>query len=65
MMATPAIELVRNPPLQVKVGTPLLKAGALMLTHDLNQLAVVNDDGELIGAVSHVTMARHLPRFLL
>jgi CBS domain-containing protein len=65
MMMVPAIQMVRIPPLQVGLNTPLLKAGALMLTHDLNQLAVVNEDGELVGAVSHATMARNLPRFLL
>lgn len=65
MMMIPAIQMVRIPPLQVGLNTPLLKAGALMLTHDLNQLAVVNEDGELVGTVSHATMARNLPRFLL
>lgn len=65
MMVIPAIQMVRTPPLQVGLNTPLLKAGALMLTHDLNQLAVVNEDGELVGTVSHATMARNLPRFLL
>jgi CBS domain-containing protein len=65
MMMVPAIQMVRTPPLQVGLNTPLLKAGALMLTHDLNQLAVVNGDGELVGTVSHATMARNLPRFLL
>jgi len=65
MMATPAMQMVNLPPLQVNARTPLLKAGALMLTHDLNQLAVVDDEGVLIGAVSHSTMARNLPRFIL
>jgi CBS domain-containing protein len=65
MMMIPATQMVRIPPLQVGLNTPLLKAGALMLTHDLNQLAVVNGDGELVGTVSHATMARNLPRFLL
>lgn len=65
MMATPAMQLVNLPPLQVGLSTPLLKAGALMLTHDLNQLAVVDEEGMLVGFVSHATMAMHLPRFLL
>jgi len=57
--------MLTNPPLTVRTGTPLLKAGALMLTHDLNQLAVVDDEGALVGAVGHNTVARVLPRFLL
>ncbi|MCS5537800.1 MAG: CBS domain-containing protein [Candidatus Poseidoniaceae archaeon] len=65
MMATSAKQLVNLPPLQVGLSTPLLKAGALMLTHDLNQLAVVDSDGVLVGFVSHATMAMHLPRFIL
>ena len=65
MHATPATQLIFMPPLSVRASTPLLKAGALMLVHDLNQLPVVDDDGTLIGVVSHSTMSRHLPRFLL
>lgn len=65
MMATPAMQLVNLPPLQVGLKTPLLKAGALMLAHDLNQLAVVDEEGMLVGFVSHATMAMHLPRFIL
>ena len=65
MMATSAMQLVNLPPLQVGVSTPLLKAGALMLSHDLNQLAVVDHEGALVGFVSHATMALHLPRFIL
>ena len=29
----------------------IIEAGALMLTHDLNQIAVVNSDGVLVGVV--------------
>ncbi len=65
MHATPATQLIFMPPLSVRTSTPLLKAGALMLVHDLNQLPVVDDDGTLLGVVSHSTMSRHLPRFLL
>jgi CBS-domain-containing membrane protein len=36
-----------------------------MLTHDLNQIAVVNQEGVLVGVVSHKTMAKTLPRFIL
>mgnify|MGYP005709921381 FL=1 len=42
MLSVPAKQLINLPPLTVRTNTPLLKAGALMLTHDLNQLAVVN-----------------------
>ena len=65
MLSIPAKQLINLPPLTVKTNTPLLKAGALMLTHDLNQIAVVNSDGVLVGVVGHKTMAKHLPRFIL
>ena len=61
----PAKQLITLPPLTVKANTPLLKAGALILTHDLSQIAVVNADGVLVGVVGHKTMAKHLPRFIL
>ena len=65
MLSVPAQQLVNLPPITVRTNTPLLKAGALMLTHDLNQIAVVNNDGVLVGVVGHNTMAKHLPRFIL
>ena len=65
MLSVPAQQLVNLPPITVRTNTPLLKAGALMLTHDLNQIAVVNSDGVLVGVVGHNTMAKHLPRFIL
>jgi len=65
MLSVPAKQLINLPPLTVKSNTPLLKAGALMLTHDLNQVAVVNQQGVLIGVVGHKTMAKNLPRFIL
>ena len=65
MLSVPAKQLINLPPLTVKSNTPLLKAGALMLTHDLNQVAVVNQQGVLIGVVGHKTMAKYLPRFIL
>jgi len=65
MLSVPAKQLINLPPLTVRTNTSLLKAGALMLTHDLNQLAVVNNDGVLVGVVGHNTMAKHLPRFIL
>ena len=65
MLSVPAKQLINLPPLTVKSNTPLLKAGALMLTHDLNQVAVVNQQGVLVGVVGHKTMAKNLPRFIL
>ena len=65
MHSIPAQQVLTHPPLTVRANTPLLKAGALMLTHDLNQIGVVDDEGALIGVVGHNTVARVLPRFLL
>ena len=65
MHSIPAQQVLNHPPLTVRATTPLLKAGALMLTHDLNQIGVVDDDGALIGVVGHSTVTRVLPRFLL
>jgi CBS-domain-containing membrane protein len=62
--AIPAHQCITHPPLQVNTHTPLLKAAVLLLTHDLNQLAVVDEEGTLIGAISNATVARHLPRFI-
>ncbi len=63
--AVPAQQSVNVPPMTVRKTTPLLKAGAPMLPHDLNQIAVVDDDGTIIGVVGHHTMARHMPKFII
>ena len=65
MHSIPAQQVLTHPPLTVRATTPLLKAGALMLTHDLNQIGVVDDEGALVGVVGHRTVAKVLPRFLL
>jgi CBS-domain-containing membrane protein len=65
MHSIPAQQLINHPPMTVRKDTPLLKAGALMLTHDLNQLGVVNDEGTLVGVVGHNTLAKVVPRFVL
>ena len=65
MYAITAQEMVTQPPLTVRVDTPLLKACALMLSHDLNQIAVIDLSGEIAGVVSMSTIAKHLPRFIL
>ena len=65
MHSIPARQALTRPPLSVRPTTPLLKAVALMLTHDLNQLSVVDDEGVLVGELGHSTVAKVLPRFLL
>lgn len=65
MHGIPAQQLVSQPPITVRESTPLLKAGALMLAHDLNQIGVVDKKGALIGVVGHNTMARKVPKFIL
>ena len=65
MHGVPAGQILTNPPLTVKETTPLLKAAVLMLTHDLNQLPVVDEDGALVGVVGYKTIARHIPKFIL
>lgn len=65
MHAIPSQQLVNLPPLKVGIDTPLLKAAALLLTHDLNQIAVVDGEGCLVGVVSHATISRHIPKFIL
>jgi CBS-domain-containing membrane protein len=65
MHGIPAQQLVNQPPITVNEETPLLKAGALMIAHDLNQIGVVDSRGALIGVVGHNTMARKMPKFIL
>ena len=65
MHAIPARQLVTQETMTMRESTPLLKAAALMLTHDLNQLAVTNKQGQIVGTVSHSVVARNLPRFIL
>jgi len=65
MHVIPAEQLVTQETMNMKENTPLLKAAALMLAHDLNQLAVTNQQGQIVGTVSHNVVARTLPRFIL
>ncbi len=65
MHAISAKQLVTQETMTMRENTPLLKAAALMLTHDLNQLAVTNNQGQIVGTVSHSVVARSLPRFIL
>ena len=65
MHAVPARQLITQGIFTMRQSTPLLKAAALMLTHDLNQLAVTDSEGGIVGTVSPSTVARYLPRFIL
>ena len=65
MHAIPARQLITQNTFTMRQNTPLLKAAALMLTHDLNQLAVTDSEGSIVGSVSPSTVARYLPRFIL
>ena len=65
MHTIPARQLITQETITMKQSSPLLKAAALMLSHDLNQLAVTNSEGQIVGSVSPSVVARHLPRFIL
>ena len=65
MHSIPAGQLVTQETMTMREKTPLLKAAALMLSNDINQLAVVDSEGSIVGVVSHSTVARILPRFIL
>ena len=65
MHTIPAHQLITQETITMKQSSPLLKAAALMLAHDLNQLAVTNSEGQIVGSVSRSVVARHLPRFIL
>ena len=65
MHSIPAGQLVTQGTMNMREKTPLLKAAALMLSNDINQLAVVDSEGSIVGVVSHSTVARILPRFIL
>ena len=65
MHAIPARQLITQETITMRENSPLLKAAALMLAHDLNQLAVTNSEGQIVGSVSPSIVARHLRRFIL
>ena len=65
MHAESARRLVSAPPLSVRTSTPLLAAAALLVTHDLTQIAVTDGEGALCGVITLGTVARHLPKFVL
>jgi IMP dehydrogenase len=51
---------VMDPPLSVKVGSGLLRAFAIMNSHNLYDLPVVDDDGRLVGIASRVDIGTAL-----
>ena len=51
---------IMDPPVSVKVGSGLLRAFALMNSHDLYDLPVVDDDGLLVGLASRVDIGTAL-----
>lgn len=51
---------VMDPPVSVKVGSGLLRAFAIMNSHDLYDLPVVDDDGRLVGIASRVDIGTAL-----
>jgi len=65
MHSIPAYQLITQETMTMRESTPMLKAAALMLANDINQLAVVDSEGEIVGVVNHNCIARNLPRFIL
>jgi predicted transcriptional regulator len=65
MHSIPAYQLITQETMTMRESTPMLKAAALMLVNDINQLAVVDNEGAIVGVVNHSCIARSLPRFIL
>ena len=65
MHSIPAYQLITQETMTMRESTPMLKAAALMLANDINQLAVVDNEGAIVGVVNHSCIARNLPRFIL
>ena len=51
---------IMDPPVSVKVGSGLLRAFAVMNSHALYDLPVVDDDGRLVGLASRVDIGTAL-----
>ena len=51
---------IMDPPVSVKVGSGLLRAFAIMNSHDLYDLPVVDDDGRIVGIASRVDIGTAL-----
>jgi CBS domain-containing protein len=51
---------IMDPPVSVKVESGLLRAFAIMNSHDLYDLPVVDDDGRLVGLASRVDIGTAL-----
>jgi len=65
MESVPISQAVTLPAQHVYTHTPLMVAATLLLTNDLNQIAVVDDYGSLVGMVSNADVSRHLARLML
>ena len=65
MHSIPADQLITQETITMRESTPMLKAAALMLVNDINQLAVVDNEGAIVGVIDHSCIARNLPRFIL
>jgi len=65
MHSIPAHQLITQETMTMRESTPMLKAAALMLSNDINQLAVVDNEGTITGVIDHSCIARNLPRFIL
>jgi len=58
-------EIPAQVPVYLGVAERHENPGIQKLTHDLNQLAVTNKQGQIVGTVSPSIVARTLPRFIL
>ena len=65
MHSIPAYQLITQKTITMRESTPMLKAVALMLANDINQLSVVDNEGAIVGVINHSCIARNLPRFIL
>ncbi len=51
---------IMDPPVSVSAGSGLLRAFAIMNSHDLYDIPVVNDEGRLVGLASRVDIGTAL-----
>lgn len=60
LLSQPVSAIMNKSVKSVKPPTPLLRAQSTMLIHEIGRLPVVNDDGELVGIISHGDIFRAL-----
>jgi CBS domain-containing protein len=53
-------DVLAGPAVSVRTDAPLLEAGRLMVRHRVGTIPVVSDGGEVLGAVNHGDILRHL-----